>query len=717
MSLEQGSYFYLLEDLNSEQRKAVETTEGPLLILAGAGSGKTKTLTHRIAYLLATNKATPFNILAVTFTNKAAGEMRQRVAKILGHNPENRGLIPYLGTFHSICVRLLRQDGEAIDIPRNFVIWDESDRQAAIKQASKQAGINEKTYPPRLLTSLISSAKNEMISPAEFASTARGPAGQTAAKVYPIYEKSLREAGALDFDDLIGRTVSLLTNYPEVRNKWQQQFKYVMIDEYQDTNSAQYKLIKLLTGTHRNIAVVGDDWQSIYSWRGADFRNILNFEKDYHNCTVIKLEQNYRSTKNILDAAHAVISQNKQRSNKKLWTSSGAGSPVQILQVTNERTEAETIVRRVKTATDLKAYQFKDFAVLYRTNAQSRAIEEVFVHYGVPYRIVGGVRFYDRKEIKDVMAYLRLIYQPEDFVSFERVVNVPARGIGAKSLQTFNGWRTENRLSLYEGLNKVRECSALTAKAQGGLSEVADIINSYRAQIEELAPSALIDGLIRRLDYLRYLTDGTPQGEARIENVRELLTVAAEYQDIGLAGFLEEVSLVSDLDRADFGSNAVTLMTLHGAKGLEFPVVFMTGLEEGVFPHSRALYDANELEEERRLMYVGMTRAKQELYLMHAMARMLYGGRLANPPSRFLADIEAPVSTLSGLESFGSSFPHPQKSDEPRYVPELTEGDGVKHQIFGIGTVVELEGDLATIYFKGKGTKRLDIGFAQLEKL
>jgi DNA helicase-2/ATP-dependent DNA helicase PcrA len=718
MSLELGNLDYLLTELNSEQRKAVETTEGPLLILAGAGSGKTKTLTHRIAYLLATNRATPFNILSVTFTNKAAGEMRERVAKILGHNPENRGLIPYLGTFHSICVRLLRQDGEAIDIPRNFVIWDESDRQAAIKQASKQAGINEKTYPPRMLTSLISSAKNEMIGPAEFTSTASGPAGQAAAKVYPLYERSLRDAGALDFDDLIGRTVSLLTNQPEVRNKWQQQFKYVMIDEYQDTNSAQYKLVKLLTGPHNNIAVVGDDWQSIYSWRGADFRNILNFEKDYQNCTVIKLEQNYRSTKNILDAAHAVISQNKQRSNKKLWTSSGAGSPVQILQVTNERTEAETIVRRIKTAADMKAWNYSDFAVLYRTNAQSRAIEEVFVHYGIPYRIVGGVRFYDRKEIRDVMAYLRLIYQPEDFVSFERVVNVPTRGIGAKSLQNFNEWRTLNQLNLYDGLNRVRECPGLATKARNGLAELADIVSSYRAQMEELAPSALIDGLIRRLDYLKYLSDGTPQGEARIENVRELLTVAAEYQEIGLAGFLEEVSLVSDLDRADFGNNAVTLMTLHGAKGLEFPVVFMTGLEEGIFPHSRALYNANELEEERRLMYVGMTRAKQELYLMHAMARTLYGGRLANPPSRFLADIEAPTSTLGGLESFGDSFTSPRpKSDEPRYVPELEEGDGVKHQIFGIGTVVEMDGDLATIYFKGKGTKRLDIGFAPLEKL
>jgi DNA helicase-2/ATP-dependent DNA helicase PcrA len=711
-----SNFNYLISDLNPEQRRAVEATEGPLLILAGAGSGKTKTLTHRIAYLLASNRATPFNILAVTFTNKAAGEMRERVAKIMHQNPENRGLMPYLGTFHSICVRILRQDGEALGIPRNFVIWDESDRQAAIKQASRQAAINEKNYPPRLITSLISGAKNEMVTPDEFSASASSPAAQAAAKVFPLYERSLREAGALDFDDLISRTVSMLKNYPEVRNKWQRQFAYIMIDEYQDTNAAQYQLVKLLTAGHQNIAVVGDDWQSIYSWRGADFRNILNFEKDYKNCTVIKLEQNYRSTKNILEAAHSVISQNRQRSEKKLWTSAGAGSPVQLVQVSSERTEAETIVRRVKTATDIKAREYRDFAVLYRTNAQSRAIEEVFVHYGIPYRIVGGVRFYDRKEIKDVMAYLRIIYQPEDFVSFERIVNVPTRGIGAKSLQTFNEWRSENSLGLYAGLNKVRECSELTTKARTGLADLADIINSYRAQMEELAPAALVDGLIRRIDYLHFLSDGTPQGEARIENVRELLTVAAEYQDMGLAGFLEEVSLVSDLDRADFNGDAVTLMTIHAAKGLEFPVVFMTGLEEGIFPHTRALYDANELEEERRLMYVGMTRAKEELYLMHATFRNLYGGRLSNPPSRFLIDIEAPTSTMTGMEAMEGMSTR-RHSDEPRYVPELEEGDGVKHQIFGIGTVLEMQGDLATIYFKGKGTKKLDIGFAPLTKL
>ena len=703
----------LFEGLNPEQKRAVETTEGPLLILAGAGSGKTKTLTHRIAYLLATKKATPYNILAVTFTNKAAGEMRQRIAKLTGQNPDNRGFMPFMGTFHSICVRILRQDGESVGIPRNFVIWDEMDRLAAIKQEAKRLNIDEKAFPSRLLSSLISSAKNEMVDPAEFASLASGPAGQAAAKIYPVYEKSLREAAALDFDDLIGRTVQMLKSQKTLREKWQNRFAYVMIDEYQDTNAAQYNLVKLLTGASRNIAVVGDDWQSIYSWRGADFRNILNFEKDYPNCAVIKLEQNYRSSKNILDAAHSVITHNLKRSEKKLWTASGAGLPVQVLSVGSERGEAEAIVQRVRLALDRRTRTYRDFAVLYRTNSQSRALEEVFVHHNVPYRIVGGVRFYDRKEIKDIMAYLRLIYQPQDSQSFARIVNVPARGLGTKSLDAFHGWREANGYDLFEGLKNVAQCDELTPKARQSFVELADIITSFSAQMDELAPQALLDSLLRRLDYLHFLQDGTPQGEARIENVRELLSVAGEYGDVGLAGFLEEVALVSDLDGTDFGDNFVTLMTLHAAKGLEFPVVFITGLEESVFPHSRALYDATELEEERRLMYVGMTRAREELYLTYATSRTLYGGRLSNPPSRFLSDVESLATAVPG----DIPIMYAQLADEPRYVPELAEGDGVKHQIFGNGTVLQLQGEIATIYFKGKGTKRLDIAFAPLVKL
>jgi DNA helicase-2/ATP-dependent DNA helicase PcrA len=705
----------LLEGLNEEQKKAVLTTEGPLLILAGAGSGKTKTLTHRIAHILATQKATPYNILAVTFTNKAAGEMRDRVAALLGSDAENRGFMPFMGTFHSICVRILRRDGNDYGVPGNFVIWDEADRLAAVKQASRQAGIDEKKFPPRLMTSLISSAKNELVSPDEYKNVvADNPAGQAAAKVFPLYEKSLKDAGALDFDDLIGKTVTILDKHKVLRDKWQTQFNYVMIDEYQDTNAAQYKLVKLLTGSHNNVAVVGDDWQSIYSWRGADFRNILNFEKDHPKATVIKLEQNYRSTKNILDAAHNIISQNATRSDKKLWTQSGEGLPVQVVPVGNERLEAEGILRRVKGAVDSGFRNYRDFAVLYRTNAQSRALEEVFVHHGLPYRIVGGVRFYDRKEIKDVVAYLRLIYQPQDIASFERIVNVPARGIGAKSIENFNNWRSDNNLNLAEGLEKVSEASELTAKARDGLQQLGRVLAELHARVDEVTPAELLEALLKRVDYLHYLEDGTPAGEARMENVRELLSVAAEYQDLGLSGFLEEVSLVSDIDTTDFGGDAVMLMTLHSAKGLEFPAVFITGLEESIMPHTRALYEAAEMEEERRLMYVGMTRAREELYLFYAIERTLYGGRQHNPPSRFLSDIEA--SALSHAPAFSSASLE-AIADEPRYVPELNEGDNVVHNLFGKGTIVELDGETATIYFKGKGTKKLNIAFAPLEKL
>lgn len=714
----------LLTGLNPEQRRAVETTEGPLLIQAGAGSGKTKTLTHRIAYLIATHRATPYNILAVTFTNKAAKEMRGRVAMLLGQSADNRSFMPYMGTFHSICVRLLRMDGESLGIPRSFVIFDESDRLAAIKQASKQLMIDEKAFPPRTLSGLISSAKNDLLGPEEYAGVASSPAAKTAAQVYPLYQKILREGSALDFDDLINRTVTMLETQPEVRQKWQQQFKYIMIDEYQDTNAAQYKLVKLLTSPSKNIAVVGDDWQSIYSWRGADFRNILNFERDYKDCTVIKLEQNYRSTKNILDAAHGIITKNAQRSDKQLWTEAGDGMPVQMVQVMSERAEGEAIVRRIRMAVDGGRRRYGDFAVLYRTNAQSRSIEEAFVHYNVPYRVVGGVRFYDRKEIKDIMAYLRLIFQPEDRVSFERIVNVPTRGIGAKSLQTFFTWQQQEELSLLQALTEVTRCSELTSKARGSLGELGDILASLRKLIDEASVAGLIDSLLRRIDYLHALDDGTPQGEARVENVKELLSVAQEYQDLGLEGFLEEVSLVSDIDSADFSGDTVTLMTLHAAKGLEFPVVFMTGLEESIFPHSRALYDQAEMEEERRLCYVGMTRAREELYMLYASARMLYGGMQHNPPSRFLAEIDAefqtaePASTnLFGSDSFGESSSVDEYNQEPRYVPELNEGDSVRHQLFGVGTVVEIDGDTVTVYFRGKGARKLNIAFAPLEKL
>ena len=706
----------LLIGLNPEQRRAVETTEGPLLIQAGAGSGKTKTLTHRIAYIVASHKVTPYNILAVTFTNKAAREMRERLAHLLGQNPDDRAFIPFMGTFHSICVRLLRRDGAFVGVPSNFVIFDESDRLAAIKQACKALHADEKAYPPRQISSLISKAKNELIGPSEYSQFAGGPLEKIVSDVFPRYEAALKDSGALDFDDLIGKTVQLMQEHEPVRSKWQETFRYIMIDEYQDTNAAQYTLIKLLVNKDQNIAVCGDDWQSIYSWRGADFRNILRFESDYPSAAVIKLEQNYRSTKNILTAAHTIIAKNAQRSDKKLWTEANAGLPVQVITVASERGEGEAIIRRTKHQVDSGNRRYNDFAVLYRTNAQSRALEEACLHYGVPYRIVGNVRFYDRKEIKDLVAYIRLLFQPEDRVSFERIVNVPTRGIGTKSLQTFFAWQLLQGLSLSAALARAGECEEITPRARQALSNFAAILDNLRAIMDDTAVSGLIDSLIRRLDYMAFLDDHTPQGEARQENVRELLSVAKQYEELGLEGFLEEISLMSDAGKSTDSGQALTLMTLHSAKGLEFPVVFMPGMEETIMPHSRALYDQSEMEEERRLCYVGMTRAREELYMICSSSRMLYGGVQHNPPSRFLSEIDSGVETGNLLNN-DAPLPSYELPQEPRYVPEINEGDQVKHGLFGEGTVVEMQGDVAVIYFKGKGPKKLNITFAPLEKL
>lgn len=701
-------------ELNPEQKRAVETTEGPLLILAGAGSGKTKTLTYRIAHILAKRLATPYEILAVTFTNKAAKEMRTRVAELTGDNPESRSFMPFLGTFHGICVRLLRQNGDSAGIDKNFVIYDESDRLNLIKQLMASEHIDDKQSPPRAVASIISGAKNELLSPAEFGGSASGPVQKVAAKLFPLYERELRRASALDFDDLIGKTVDMLSNDLEVQKKWREQFKYILIDEYQDTNAAQYKLIKLLTNDKNNLCVVGDDWQSIYSWRGADYRNILNFERDYPKAAIIKLEQNYRSTQAILETAHRVISKNHQRSDKKLWTASAGGTPVQVLQAASERGEAEMIIRRIRAQNDMRAREFSDFAVLYRTNAQSRSLEEQFVRFGIPYKIFGGVRFYDRAEIKDIIAYLRLIYQPEDKASFDRVVNTPARGVGKTSLEHFNHWRELQGLGLSDALSKLEGCSDITSKAKIGLFELSHLLDDFRKQAETLPIAEIINALTKRLDYFSHLSDGTVQGESRIENVRELLSVAKGYADIGVSGFLEEVALVSDVDSdGNKSGKSVSLMTLHTAKGLEFPVVFLVGMEEGIFPHSRALFDQSEMEEERRLAYVGMTRAKEELILTYATSRALYGSLQHNMPSQFLADVEVAASSPA-MNSEEQIFSSP---DQPHYAPDLNVGDSVRHNVFGIGAVLEMSGDVATIHFKEKGVKRLNISFAPIVKL
>ncbi len=713
----------LLSELNPGQRAAAEQADGPVLILAGAGSGKTKTLTHRIAHLIAERQVRPENILAVTFTNKAAREMRGRLGALLSRSSDDRSFMPFMGTFHSICVRLLRFDGEAIGVPQNYVIFDESDRQAAVKQAMRDLHISEKQHSPSAISHMISSAKNELMPPDEYKSIARLPQQQVAADVYATYERIRRDAKALDFDDLISETVRMLGTVPELQAKWQRQFHSVLIDEYQDTNAAQYKLVKLLVNQDHNICVVGDDWQSIYSWRGADFKNILNFERDYPNALVVKLEQNYRSTKNILDAAHKVITKNTNRSDKKLWTNAGEGYPVQIIGVQSEVHEGEFVVSRIKTAVELKARRYRDYAVLYRTNAQSRAMEEAFIRYGVPYHIVGGVRFYDRKEIKDLLAYLRLLYQPADRASFLRMVNVPARGLGAVSVQRFLDWQAGTGLDLIDALLQIDRCTTLTPKARAAFGVLGVLLQDIANQVDTLSLPLLIDVVLKRTNYEQYLDDGSLQAEERQQNVRELMSVAREYEVLGLSGFLEEVALISDLDSMDEVADSVTLMTLHAAKGLEFPAVFMIGLEESIFPHSRAFFDADELEEERRLCYVGMTRTREELYLTHAAGRMLYGSVQYNPPSRFLADIDGSAHEESA-PAFGfgmtATQPFTAVSAEPRYVPEDMEleiGDLVRHKIFGQGQVVGIDGSTVAISFAGRGIKKLNVAFAPLERI
>lgn len=705
----------LLVGLNDQQKDAVTSTEGPLLIQAGAGSGKTKTLVHRIAYILFEHLATPNQILAVTFTNKAANEMRERIAALL-KTPNNYYFMPFMGTFHSICVKILREEGSYLKIPKNFVIFDEGDQLSVIKRLFKNNAISEKEYSKKEVLNFISNAKNEMMEVSDMQSLAINPTQKIATELYPKYEKELKDASALDFDDLISKTVKLFITNREVRTKWQDKFKYILIDEYQDTNASQYKLVKLLSSKNPNIAVVGDDWQSIYSWRGADFRNILNFEKDFPKTKIIKLEQNYRSTKEILDAAYAVISKNDNRSDKKIWTDQVSGKPVQVIQVNNERAEADLIINKIKEGIDLGHRKLNDFAVLYRTNAQSRSLEEAFVRYGINYHIVGGVKFYERKEIKDIIAYLRLIYQPEDRPSLERIINVPRRALGPKSLNTF--WEfVYLKGSIFSALELIDECQGLANKAKEGLKDLFEILSSLRKIESTTHLSGLIDSLIRRIDYYRYLDDGSIQGESRKENVKELLSVANEYQELGLAGFLEEVALISDLDSMNDSKNSVTLMTLHSAKGLEFEVVFMSGMEETIFPHSRSLYDASEMEEERRLCYVGMTRAKKELYMIYAASRMLFGGIQHNPPSRFLEDIDGEFS-LDNEPYFSSNYVDPKPTvDEVWLMPELSIGDQINHDYFGKGTVMELDGDFAAIYFKGKGLKKINLSFAKIEKV
>lgn len=701
----------LLEGLNEAQTEAALTISGPLLILAGAGSGKTKTLTHRIALLVAEQKVWPSHILAVTFTNKAAKEMRERLSGLL-QQPNDRSFMPWMGTFHSICVRLLRMDGAALSIPRNFVIYDEDDRQGLVKQVMKNLSISDKDMKPSAVSGAISSAKNALQDPDEYEASAHYPFQKNVAKVYREYEKRRRTAQALDFDDLLIEAVRLLRDNSELRAKWRAQFEYILIDEYQDTNAAQYQLVKLLVNDQQNICVVGDDWQSIYSWRGADFTNILNFERDFPGAKVVKLEQNYRSTGNILDAANAVITKNTQRTDKKLWTASGAGAPVQAHGAYDEAEEARQVADRISSQVAIGARRYDEFAVLYRTNALSYTLERAFLQLRVPYQIIGGVRFYDRKEIKDVIAYLKLLYQPNDRMSFSRIANTPTRGVGATSLERFLNWQPDSGDTIIDALCRIESEKIVTGKAKQALQSLGEKLRYLQQRIDELHPAELIEEVIRAVGYRDYILDGTPQAEDREENLGSLLSDAQNFTS--LSDFLEEVALMSSVDTGD-SSNKVTLMTLHAAKGLEFPVVFMVGMEEGILPHSR-VFEAGpaELEEERRLCYVGMTRAREELHLSYAYSRLQFGTRGYNPVSRFVSDMGNQVAMVNAEPAIMGA-----RQDEPFYTDEVgfEEGDKVRSAAFGDGEIIEIDGLAVTVAFINGQTKKLNAEYAHLQKL
>ena len=722
----------ILDGLNPEQRLAVETTEGPLLIQAGAGSGKTKALIHRIAYIIASELAQPAEILAVTFTNKAANEMRGRLARLLGV-ADNRSFMPWMGTFHSIAVRLLRQDGDQIDIARNFVIFDEADRLSLVKSVMKELGVAEQQFSPRSIVGYISKAKNACLSPEQYRRQAtQSSLQQAAAEVYDRYERRLRENVVLDFDDLLLDAVRLLEKSSEVRHKYQEQFRYILIDEYQDTNKAQYRLVKLLLNDRRNICVVGDDWQSIYSWRGADYTNILNFERDFPGARQIKLEQNYRSTEEILEVAHRVISKNTKRSDKKLWTDNRGGEPVELIVAGNEFDEAERVANQIWAMVASGSHRLRDCAVLYRTNAQSRVFEQMFTRNSLRYRLIGGQRFYDRAEIKDLVAYLKLIYQPSDTISFRRVVNVPKRGLGEVSVGKFLAWQSGSGLNVLDALVRADDCAELTSRARKTLSQLGRALSEINKLASTEPPDRIIKGIMRRFDYGGYLDDGTERGEERCQNVDELISMAKEYGD--LASFLEEVALVSGADAVN-DDDAVTLMTLHAAKGLEYPVVFMVGMEDGLFPSARSSLELAAAEEERRLCYVGMTRAQEKLVLSYARRRMLRGEAHYNLPSPFVQDVSDMVSgDESDMDEVGDyqvwanyrrgssvqhTAGHGSQASEPHYEPdpvELSLGDRVQHQIFGSGQVTSVDGQVVEVYFDDGKTRKLNVAFAPLSR-
>lgn len=737
----------LFQGLNKEQAEAVSTINGPMLILAGAGSGKTKVLTCRVAYLLQQG-VRPYRILAITFTNKAAAEMRERVDKIAGSAAKD----VWLFTFHAFCARILRFDIDKLgDYSNNFAIYDTTDTKNLIKQILKEMNLDEKRFPPASIISQISNAKNKLQTPEAYWREASDFFSQQVAKIYVAYQEKLRANNAVDFDDLLLLTLQLLQSNTEVREKYQNKFDYLMVDEYQDTNHAQYLLTKVLAGKHKNICVVGDADQSIYGWRGADIQNILDFEKDYPDAKLVKLEQNYRSTEVILDAANAVIKNNSGRKPKNLWTDKGTGTKITYFRAIDERDEARFVIEQMQELQTKENAKLGDMAVLYRTNTQSRVFEEMLIKSGISYSIVGGTKFYERKEIKDIISYMRLIYNPNDSLSLLRVINVPRRGIGDATLGRLQAYAAENNETLFNVISNASVVPGLSSRFVGKLDELAAVLFELMGDATDLPVKQFITNVMNKTGYLEELENSrSAQDQSRIENLKELLSVAEDFEDKArrnneeptLENFLADVALVADIDDADLEDDSVTLMTLHSAKGLEFPTVFLVGMEEGIFPHARTLLDENEIEEERRLCYVGITRAEKHLYLSNARMRMIFGHTVSYPPSRFLDEVPFALKEefvrptpqrVVVQNTTGQRMERQQSSNwfnktKFDFTPKGTSisdtfhaGDKVQHKKWGAGTVVAVkdsgDGQEVKVAFAGAGIRSLLTKYAALEKL
>ena len=740
----------LLSELNPAQSAAVAHAGGPLLVVAGAGSGKTRVLTRRIAYLMSARHVAPYQILAITFTNKAAGEMKARVAELVGPVAQSM----WVSTFHSACVRILRQEAMRLGYSNSFSIYDSADSLRLITIVAKELNLDSKRYPARQFQAMISNAKNELMGPQDYVNAASNQFEQVTADVYTVYQQRLQRANAMDFDDLILKTVEVLQRFPEAKARFRSRFRHVLVDEYQDTNHAQYILVKELVGSESDgmppaeLCVVGDADQSIYGFRGATIRNILQFELDYPNATTVLLEQNYRSTQNILSAANAVITKNVGRKEKNLWTDSGSGALLTGYVAENEHDEARFIADEIRQLQRDEKSQPGDTAIFYRTNAQSRVFEEVFMRSALPYKVVGGLRFYERREVKDLLAYLRVLANLDDEISLRRVINVPKRGIGDTSLDYVDLFAQEQGVSFWQGLLRCSEVTGLPARAAQSIQDFTSMMSALHVLVEaKTRPSVIVEAALEQSGLLKELADSTdPQDEVRVENLKELVAVSIEYEErdfeeliedeeISLAGFLEKVSLVADADEIPEGEDhggVVTMMTLHTAKGLEFPTVFLTGMEDGIFPHSRTLGEKDEIEEERRLAYVGLTRARQHLYISRAQYRSTWGAPNYNPPSRFLDEIpedviewrnESSTSVSASLikRSKVATAPPPRATGKKISAIELQIGERVSHDTFGVGTVVSVagEGDKAeaTINFGQYGEKRLLLRYAPVEKL